>query len=274
MGSALKTAGLLALVAAAFAGSVMLLRGGVSETDGEIRVLSRLDEYTLKSSPSIPNTIPGFLAQEGGTGVLPADVPAAPDGSPAEAAPSSPATGSAPASPAAPPPATPTTPPAASGTPPSAPAPGETASPGAKPTPDLAPEPIPVSAVQPLNEVELQKGFCAATLPRLVRTQYPGTYDSIPDDELEKSLLKLHPDYKGRICVLPVWFTANPHDIIKYEVRQDAAAIPNTVWIYSGLIAAAFGLVAVVVYRKVRPDAPPPPPPSVHRTPRLPVQKP
>ncbi|OFW27218.1 MAG: hypothetical protein A3H97_22910 [Acidobacteria bacterium RIFCSPLOWO2_02_FULL_65_29] len=261
MGIVLK-AGFVTAVAAVFAGSVLLLRGGAAETGGEIRVLSRLDEYTRASNPSIANTIPTFLMQAGRTGILPPPTAPAPDATLAPGAPTAtappatapPATAPpAAAPPAAAPPAA--APPAAAalgtgtGTPPGAPAPAPAG--GEQPAGPVPEAPIPVSAVRPLDEVELQKGFCTATLSRLVRQQYPGTYDGIPDAQLEKTLLKQRPEYKGRLCILPVWIDADPHDIVKYEVRQDVAAIPQVVWLWSGLIAAGFAVAGIVAYKRL-----------------------
>lgn len=252
MGIVLK-AGFVAAVAAVFAGSVLLLRGGAAETGGEIRVLSRLDEHTRASNPSIANTIPTFLMQAGRTGILPPPTPPTPDASPTPTG-APPAT-TAPAAVAATPSTTgaPTASaaPAADGLPRGGPASATSPAGGALPAEPTPETPIPISAVRPLDEVELQKGFCTATLPRLVRQQYPGTYDGIPDAQLEKILLKQRPEYKGRLCVLPVWIDADPHDIVKYEVSQDVAAIPGTVWLWSGLIAAGFAGAGFVAYKRL-----------------------
>lgn len=252
MGIVLK-AGFVAAVAAVFAGSVLLLRGGASGTGGEIRVLSRLDEYTRASNPSVVNTIPTFLMQAGRTGILP-PTPPAPDatlsttGAPPAGAP--PAAGATTASTTGAP-AAGTAPAAGGSSPPGGPASATSPAGGVLPAEPAPDAPIPVSAVRPLDEVELQKGFCTATVSRLVRQQYPGTYDGIPDAQLEKTLLKQRPEYKGRLCILPVWIDADPHDIVKYEVRQDVAAIPRTVWLWSGLIAIGFAVAVVVAYKRL-----------------------
>jgi hypothetical protein len=79
----------------------------------------------------------------------------------------------------------------------------------------------PVSSNQIVKEIkegELQKGFCSSSVPRLVRQQFPGAYDDWSDDKLERTVLRTHPEYRGRLCVLPPWIDAKPHDIIKYEL--------------------------------------------------------
>ena len=55
-------------VAGVFVVSVIYLRGDILPT-GDIRVTSRLDEYTRASNPNVPNTIPTFLMQPGSTGI-------------------------------------------------------------------------------------------------------------------------------------------------------------------------------------------------------------
>ncbi len=183
------------LVAGVFVLSVIYLRGG-PEATGNIRVLSRLDEYTKASNPTIPNTIPTFLMQAGSTGVLAGEPTRSADNS-TEA-------------------------------------------------------PIPLSAISPLNEAEVRKGFCTARLTTLVRQQYPGTYDSIPDAELEKSVLKLHPEYRDRLCVLPVWVEATPHDIVKYVVvQQSRFAVPSAVLLWASLITAGVAIAVLVVYNRL-----------------------
>jgi hypothetical protein len=106
--------------------------------------------------------------------------------------------------------------------------------------------------VMPIDEQELAKGICAATLPRLVRQQYPGTYDDISDEQLEKTVLAQHPEYRDRLCVFPVWITADPHDIVKYDVESARTlGVGNTRLLKSGLIAVVFG-AAAVLYMKLR----------------------
>src|SRR5712691_3978921 len=120
-------------VAGVFVVSVIYLRGNAPGPTGNIRITSRLDEYTRAANPTMPNTIPTFLMQHGSTGIVSAEWTPAID------------------NPTAPPP------------------------------------PIPVETVKPVNEAELRKGFCTASLTRLVRQQYPGIYEDLTDEELVKS---------------------------------------------------------------------------------------
>ncbi len=120
------------------------------------------------------------------------------------------------------------------------------------PIDNAEPPPIPVETVKPVNEVELRKGFCTASLTRLVREQYPGVYDDLADEELVKSVLKQHPEYKDRVCILPVWVVATPHEIVKYEVEpQSPLAIPRSVLIYASAITAVFAVAAFIALRRL-----------------------
>lgn len=106
---------------------------------------------------------------------------------------------------------------------------------------------------------ELQKGYCTASLTKLVRQRYPGTYEGIPDAELEKSVLKQRPEYKGRICVFPAWITASPHTIVKYEIERGVRVMPPSIWIWSAAIATAFGFALLVAYKQLVENAAPKP---------------
>ena len=87
------------------------------------------------------------------------------------------------------------------------------------PSPTRPGDPVTTSSiVKEIKEVELQKGICSPNLPLLVRQQFPGSYDDWPDDKLERTVLKTHPEYRGKLCVLPAWIDVNPHDIVKYEL--------------------------------------------------------
>lgn len=117
---------------------------------------------------------------------------------------------------------------------------------------DRSQEPLTTEDITAISEVELQKGFCTATLPRLVRQQFPGSYDHIPDDQLEKTVLEKRPEYKDRVCVFPVWIAADPHNIVKYEVEAPGPLAVNLrKWAWAALITSAFGLLWLVVYRRL-----------------------
>jgi len=204
----------------AFAISAKVLRDRIPEAQGVVKIVARLDEHTFKEGPAVKNAIPSFLELPGEVGILPDRVVP-----PAETAPAPPST------------------PEPGGTPTP-----EAAAPPAAETPSE--QPIAMSDIKPLVETELQKGYCTASLTNLVRQRYPGTYDGIPDADLEKSVLKQHPEYKGRLCVFPAWITATPHTIIKYEIERGMKAIPTSIWLWSGGIAAVFGLALFAAHKK------------------------
>ena len=238
--------GFAVAVLVAFGVSVKVLRDRLPEGQGTVKVVARLDEHTIAAGPEVANTIPTFLELPGEVGIL-ADSPAA-AAAPASA-PGAPATATeAPAAAAA----SPTSPPAA---PASTPAEGGSAPPAeAAPPPvaeSAADQPILPDAVQPILETELQKGYCSASVTKLIRQRYPGTYDSIPDADLEKGVLKQRPEYKGRICVFPAWITASPHTIVKYEIERSVIVVPPSIWIWSGGIAAAFGFALFMAYKQL-----------------------
>jgi len=185
--------GYLVSLALVFAASVYFLRGEGAPPAGNIRVTSRLDEFT-RSNPDSENTIPAFMGQLGRVGVVPATVP------------------------------------------------GESSE----------PPPIPVETVKPISESDLKQSFCNASTIRLIRLQYPGLYDDIPDPDLMKSVLKQHPEYKDRICVLPVWVTASPHDIVKYNLESvSAGAIPRKVLYYASGITVGFAIALGLLISKI-----------------------
>jgi hypothetical protein len=244
----------------AFAVSAKVLRDRLPEAQGSVKIVARLDEHTIKEGPAVKNAIPSFLDLPGEVGILPD--PVAP---PADAAAPAPAASPAPQAPAA-----------AERVAPSSPASPGLPVPGSAPTPDAAAAPAPeapvdkpilITDIKPLAQTELQKGYCTASLTALIRQRYPGTYEGIPDEDLEKSLLKQHPEYKGRICVFPAWITASPHTIVKYEIERGVTAIPMSLWLWSGGIAALFGVALLVAYKRlIEPINAPKPAPARSRT--------
>ena len=108
--------------------------------------------------------------------------------------------------------------------------------------------------VTEISELELNKGFCSPTIATLVRQQFPGSYDDWPDDKLEETVLVKHPEYRDRLCVLPVWISASPHDIVKYELRPRAAfALEPRALLWALVAAAGFAVaMANAFYRFLR----------------------
>jgi hypothetical protein len=168
---------------AIFAGTALLLQAApppVAASD--VHVVARLEDFTRAADPSLPDTIPAFLALGGQLGGLVEEVP------------------------------------------------GQ-------------------ATLVPITETELHKGYCTASLPRLVRREYPGSYDELSDDELQKRVLAKHPEYADRVCVLPAWVPP-PHEIVKYETTTRPPPITLTRrGILEGLLAAIlFGIAALNAY--------------------------
>jgi hypothetical protein len=162
-----------------FAGTAVMLQGArPSVSASDVRVVARLEDFTRAADPSLPDTIPAFLALGGQLGGLVEDAP-----------------GSA-------------------------------------------------ATLVPVAQAELQKGFCTASLTRLVRRQYPGSYDELSDAELQKRVLAKHPEYANRVCVLPAW-VPSPHEIVKYEATTRPPLItPTRRGILDGLLAAVLFAIA------------------------------
>lgn len=107
-------------------------------------------------------------------------------------------------------------------------------------------------AVTEIAGSELLKGFCSASVVTLIRQQFPGSYDNWSDADLEKTVLDKHPEYKDRLCVLPAWIDATPHNIIKFEAQ--AAAVPTSQprrLLLTILTTLGFGLVLLNIYYRV-----------------------
>jgi len=78
--------------------------------------------------------------------------------------------------------------------------------------------------IKEISEVELAKGICSPSVPVLIRSLYPGAYDNWPDAKLERTVLAKHPEYRDKLCILPLWIEATPHDIVKYELTPRTPA--------------------------------------------------
>lgn len=98
----------------------------------------------------------------------------------------------------------------------------------------------PEEPVLALDEAELRSGFCTQSVARQIRHQYPGYYDSWPDDKLEHVALEKYPELRDRLCTLSYKIEATPEDIIKYELQ------PRTVIASAGLWLTAVFITAIV----------------------------
>ncbi len=106
------------------------------------------------------------------------------------------------------------------------------------------------SAIKGVDEAEIRDVVCAPTLATLVRLEFPGYYDRIPDDQLERAVLEKHPEYRDTLCALPAWMDATPHDIIKYQMKP-LPPIRLSVVLWSMLAVGLFVAVTLNVYYRL-----------------------
>ena len=64
--------------------------------------------------------------------------------------------------------------------------------------------------LKPMSDADLEMGFCSASLARQIRYQFPGFYESWPDDKLERVALEKYPEFQDRLCVLPESVRSEP----------------------------------------------------------------
>lgn len=106
------------------------------------------------------------------------------------------------------------------------------------------------TAITDLNENELRNITCTPSLAVLIRQEFPGYYERIPDAQLERSVLEKHPEYRDRLCTVPAWMDATPHDIIKYRLKP-LAPLRTSVVLWSMSLMAAFVLVVLNMYYRL-----------------------
>ena len=58
------------------------------------------------------------------------------------------------------------------------------------------------TAIHDIDGNELRNVVCAPTLAVLVRQEFPGYYERIPDEQLEQSVLEKHPEYRDKFCAM------------------------------------------------------------------------
>ena len=106
------------------------------------------------------------------------------------------------------------------------------------------------TAISDLDENELRNVTCTPSLAVLIRQEFPGYYERIPDAQLEQSVLQKHPEYRDRLCTVPAWMDATPHDIIKYRLKP-LAPLRASVVLWSMSLMAAFVLVVLNMYYRL-----------------------
>jgi len=106
------------------------------------------------------------------------------------------------------------------------------------------------TAINDVDENALRNVVCAPSLAVLVRQEFPGYYERIPDDRLEQSVLEKHPEYRDKFCALPAWLDATPHDIIKYRLKP-LPPLRASVVLWSLFLVTAFVVVVLNVYYRL-----------------------
>ncbi len=105
--------------------------------------------------------------------------------------------------------------------------------------------------LKPLNAADLETGFCAASLARQIRYQFPGFYETWPDDKLERVALEKYPEFQDRLCVLPVSVGVSPDDVVTYRLRARTIVEWTILWSRTALITGLFAMALLNVYYRL-----------------------
>jgi hypothetical protein len=106
------------------------------------------------------------------------------------------------------------------------------------------------TAIRDVDQNELRNVVCAPTLAVLIRQEFPGYYERIPDNQLERSVLEKHPEYRDKLCALPAWMDATPHNIVKYRLKP-LPPLRASVVLWSVFAMAAFAIVVLNIYYRL-----------------------
>jgi hypothetical protein len=110
---------------------------------------------------------------------------------------------------------------------------------------------VPTDPVRGIHESDLMEGFCSQSVSRQVRHEYPGFYDTWPDDKLERMVLEKHPEYTERVCVLSVRFGATASEIIKYELKPRSIPGQAALWLRTLVLTIVFAVACLNVYYRL-----------------------
>jgi hypothetical protein len=105
--------------------------------------------------------------------------------------------------------------------------------------------------VRAVAESQLAEGFCTRSIVQQVRHDYPGYYENVPDDKLERMVLEKHPEYTDRVCALSVRFDVAAGDIIKYEMKPRSLLGYAFLWLRTLIFIAVFAGVCLNVYYRL-----------------------
>ena len=102
--------------------------------------------------------------------------------------------------------------------------------------------------VKTIDEAHLRRGFCSASVARLVRHEHPGFYDGWPDAKLERAVVERLPDYRHRLCAISYEVDALPADIVKYQLRARSIGEWAGLVVWTLAVPAAFAALCLLVY--------------------------
>jgi len=102
-----------------------------------------------------------------------------------------------------------------------------------------------------LSDADLGKGFCSASLAKQIRYEFPGFYESWPDDKLERVALEKYPEFQDRLCVLPSQLGVSPDDVVKYRLRDRTIVEFVILWSRTVLMTLAFAMAWLNVYYRL-----------------------
>lgn len=105
--------------------------------------------------------------------------------------------------------------------------------------------------LKPMSDADLKTGFCSASLARQIRYQFPGFYESWPDDKLERVALEKYPEFQDRLCVIPTSLGVSPDDVVKYRLRSRTIVEWVLLWSRTAVITGLFAMALLNVYYRL-----------------------
>jgi len=108
--------------------------------------------------------------------------------------------------------------------------------------------------LKPMNDAELEAGFCSTSLAKQIRYQFPGFYENWPNDKLERVALEKYPEFQDRLCVIPSQLGVSPDDVVMYRLRARTFVEWTILWSRTAAITGLFAMVLLNVYYRLIAD--------------------
>jgi hypothetical protein len=102
-----------------------------------------------------------------------------------------------------------------------------------------------------VSEEDLSKGFCSPKLARQIRYEFPGFYESWPDDKLERVVLEKYPEFQDRMCILPSQLGISPDDVVKYQIRPRTVVETALLWSRTAIVTILVAAALLNVYYRL-----------------------